>query len=298
MKLHTQKEAWPKWGSPEVWEIFTEPGRPSRGDIRQYNSFVKKAIKNKKNLEIMILGATPEIRDMLYKYSVEQNAKITCTDMSTEMYEAMTKLTHFNTKPNESFLNASWVDMDHGKQFDVILGDYVNVNIDHNLKYDYYKNILRHLKKDGAFIVRDCVVPDNYLPQGIEKIIDKYETKVKNEEITLKLTSSSIGDELLFDSWHKDKDNIVAMEKVVLDIKSYEDKIKSHDRKIALKKDIYNYFLDTWYKLAQKKYWTYYLASQNLEHLKKYFVIIDRQHAKDYDPILSEGSPIFYLKKK
>ena len=62
----SQSKEWKKIAS--VWKDILSPSRPSLGDIRIYDKFIKQEIKKRKLLKALILGATPELRDLLSKY--------------------------------------------------------------------------------------------------------------------------------------------------------------------------------------------------------------------------------------
>lgn len=297
-KFKGHRKIWSKWAG--LWEKFTEPGRPSQDDIRNYNKLLIRELKNKKNPEILVLGSTPEIRDLLFKYSLLQNANITCSDMTREMYEAMSELVN-NKNKKEKFVSGNWVDMKFNRKFDVVTGDYVNSNISTEYKDRYYKNILSLLKNSGCFITRDAIITKECRINSVDELFNKYIQKIKNEEITIKQSATWIGDRLLWASWfeNSEKDNKVSLKFFWPEILSLGRKLRAKgtrgDR--LLMKIIYLRFLDTWQPLKDK-YWTFYLEKDNAEMLEKYFKIKETLYSKDYSIVLGKASPIFLLKKR
>lgn len=47
---------------------------PRQNDLKIYEKFLKQAIKNKKDPKALILGATPELRDLCLKHKCETMA--------------------------------------------------------------------------------------------------------------------------------------------------------------------------------------------------------------------------------
>ncbi len=63
--------------------------------------------------------------------------------------------------------------MELGKQFDLIFGDWVP-GVLHTKDYDvFFKQIVKHLKKDGLFIARECLRPDRS-EVDLEKVLKKH----------------------------------------------------------------------------------------------------------------------------
>ena len=283
-----------------VWEKFTEPGRPSRDDIRNYNKLLVKELKNKKNPEILVLGSTPEIRNLLFKYSLLQSANITCADMTREMYDAMSELVD-NKNKKEKFVSGNWVDMKFNRKFDVVIGDYVNPNISTEYKDRYYKNILSLLKNSGCFITKDAVITKACRINSIDELFNEYIKKIKNEEITIKQSATWIALRLLWSSWFKNikKANNVSHNFLELGIMNLRKKINSgyYKGNNLLIKAMHDKFIDAW-RPFKNKYWTFYLKKDNNEMLKSYFEIDETLYSGDYDKILTSASPIYLLKKK
>lgn len=136
----------------KTWGYGSAPARPSDEDVQCYRKYIEEKIVNKKQINVLVLGATPEIRDMLRDYGKKVNVVI--CDVTLEMVIAMSSIMKVpNT--DEVVIRANWVDapLTHS-YFDVILGDAVL----HNLPKDLQKVFLAHqrslLKDDGLFVTR------------------------------------------------------------------------------------------------------------------------------------------------
>ncbi|MCK5176926.1 MAG: hypothetical protein KAQ92_04325, partial [Candidatus Aenigmarchaeota archaeon] len=63
-----------------MWNnYFTPPSRISKEEIQNYRNWLKKANEKKESKKALVLGATPEIRDILK----ENNYEITIIDINT-----------------------------------------------------------------------------------------------------------------------------------------------------------------------------------------------------------------------
>ncbi len=134
------------------WKLFTPPWRPSKVNIAIYEKILKKTIKGVKNLKALILGATPEIRDMLAKY---KNIEVVVSDYNMEMVLAMNELVTKKNFQNERWIKTSWVDMPLEKgYFDIVFGDYVISQLPENLTDKFIGHIKSLLKKNGLFVTR------------------------------------------------------------------------------------------------------------------------------------------------
>lgn len=292
-KKHTKK--WSKLS--EYWDMFAEPSRPSRGDIINYNKLLSEALKSKKQADILVLGSTPEIRELLFKFSATHGAKITCLDMTRNMYEAMSNLMDMKNK-YEKFVLGNWVDTKFKNKFDIIIGDYVNGNIGEEYRDRYFKNILSNLKNGGSFITRDCVVNPDCKVKNIEEVFRRHLKEVKDEEYSIKKASSIAINTFIWASWFLNKENIMKIDfywDAILKLSKKSDATKTEDG--ALVKAIYDRFLYAG-DAYRGKHWTIYSKSDNLKTLGKYFNIKKTLYAHDYGKILTKASPMYLLQKK
>jgi len=145
----------------EPWRQITKdyarlviPNRPSTQDCENYGKLIKSALGNKKNPKILVLGSTPEIRSLLYTYTVLQGAQVICIDVNPAMYRAMTS---FVTKTNlqEKFYRRNWLATGFpGNYFDLIMGDEIICNIPKKIHDNLFQEISRVLKDGCYFITR------------------------------------------------------------------------------------------------------------------------------------------------
>jgi len=294
IKFKKHRQLWK--ATAKKWEIYTDPGRPSRDDIRNYDKLLKKALKNRRDPNILVLGSTPEIRDLLYKFSLLQNAKIVCVDMTRDMYMAMSELVYARN-PRERFVLGNWVDVKFRQKFDAIIGDYVNSNIGKEHKEKYFNNLLSALKPDGYFITRDVYILNIVKINSVADVFNKHLIKVIKGEISLKQSSMWIFDRLLWASWFETDDEKASVDAYESEIAEFGKKLDGASGEERLMKAIYDGFIEV-YRSFKGKYWTFYPKAKHEAMLKKFFTIEETRHSNDYDRALTKNSPIYLLKKK
>jgi hypothetical protein len=278
------------------WAHFGEPSRPSRGDVYNYNKLLLEALPNKKGAEVLVLGSTPEIRELLYKFWLTKKIKVTCADMTREMYEAMSVFVDNRIK-DEKFVIANWVTMKFSHKFDVIIGDYVNGNLGAEYKDSFLTNIKFLLKEGGYFIQRDTIISDDFKIPNVEYVFRKFIPEVKLEEYSIKKAANMCANYLIWASWFVAKNNKTSLSYYWPEIEKFGRKIaKAKTENDLLAKAIYERFLLAWIPYKDK-YWTYYRTRKNNNLLRRYFSIKKVVSAKDYFSILAKNSPMYLLKK-
>lgn len=166
----------PVWDKEEqwwynVWKKVEPPFCPSKGEIKFYEKAIKK-ILGRKNPRVLVLGATPEIRDLLAKY---KNLNVYVININVPVYQAMTRLMK-KKNPKEKLVVADWLKMPFKKNtFDLSLshGAFSVINLKNHQKL--YQNIKRVLKKDGyAAMSRVNVEPLFKKSIDFKQFFDKY----------------------------------------------------------------------------------------------------------------------------
>ncbi len=139
-----KKQEWQTWA--KTWRAFYAPWVPSQERINIYRSLIKKYVKGR---DVLILGSTPRVRDLLA--SLRFNVML--VDISPLMVRAMTSLR--KTKSPEKIVFNNWLKMNLNKKFDLIIGDSTTCNLQPKDYQNYFKNIKKHLKDDGAVILQN-----------------------------------------------------------------------------------------------------------------------------------------------
>jgi len=133
------------------------PGAPSAGVgiMKIYRELLKKATGRKRKFKALVLGATPELRDLV----LELGGELVAIDISWEMIQKTIPLMKYQNHPREIIIRANWLDNPlEGNNFDVILGDVITLNMPHSDQNRFFKEIKRLLKPEGFIILRETVI--------------------------------------------------------------------------------------------------------------------------------------------
>jgi len=153
---------WKKYA--DVWLKVTPPWRPSPFEVKKYSQFLQKEFGKKRNKHALILGSTPEFRDLLNRHQFQ----VTCLDVNREMFQAME--TVMKTEPTKERLKiGNWLDQPFKKNyFDLVISDEALDNIAFKDYLSFHKNVYDYLK-DGGYYLYGCyyLVNKSFLPKEI-----------------------------------------------------------------------------------------------------------------------------------
>jgi len=137
----------------ECWKKIPCPMHPWPSEMRIYKRFSQEALKGVKYPKILILGATPEMRDLAHSF---KNAEITCVDINLDIILAMSELIkHKERIKEEIWVKGDWITMPLRKNYyHLILGEAVLGNVEIFLWSKFLKHLNELLKAKGAFITR------------------------------------------------------------------------------------------------------------------------------------------------
>lgn len=169
---NNNSKVWAEKMSKE-WSAFIPPERPSFEEMAIYEDYLKKVIEKRgKNIKALILGATPELRDLLAKYKI----KTICADINPDMVEAMNRLLEVSDG-KEKIVITNWEKITlKDKQFDIILGDHFIHWIPFKNWDDFFRDKKR-LLKDGGYIIANVVTVEKNEAITIEKMIEIFKAK-------------------------------------------------------------------------------------------------------------------------
>jgi len=139
----------------EFWGKMGTPIRPSEAECRIYEEGVRKAAQDK-NLKILILGSTPEIRDIVHRYNLEP----VCCDIDKRIWGAMTLM---RKEPGEEgYIQSDWLEMPEDVQYDVVLGD-CSLNMLQSESVEPFIKKTAGLTKKGGFNIQRIGTSDKKL---------------------------------------------------------------------------------------------------------------------------------------
>jgi SAM-dependent methyltransferase len=166
------------------WKLLSTPMRPSPQDLAIYRRYLVSSLPKRKQPNILVLGSTPEIRDLAHAV----HANVTIVDINAEMMRAMTTLMKYRNKVDrEVWIRTSWVTAPlREHSFDAILGDGVMANTPWNQANQWWKHLHDLLKPRGVFISRTfnaMPIPDVH--ENIQRLMKKLvrSTTFRSEDI-------------------------------------------------------------------------------------------------------------------
>jgi len=259
MKTNIKKDYTAPWRKmADSWKLFTPPWRPARSNIVSFKKILNTTIKDIENPKVLILGATPETRDMLADY---KNIEVVLADINMEMILAMNELRVKKVFSNEIWVKSDWLKMPLEKEyFDVIFGDYVTSQLPKEILNAFLLKIKSLLKPAGRFITRVGFFNEK-TALHFDEIIEKFnKIKESGQSITDfasycivgKTTTIQNGDYYIFS---------LPLLKTVRD--KYEKKNGKNKWLIALDKVFAPY----------EKEWFFYNLGATEKHLNNYFNI-------------------------
>jgi SAM-dependent methyltransferase len=168
------------WGDKEVIEARTKRGpgttSPTPEELKVYEKFFRIAQGSKKKVKVLILGATPEMRDL----SIRLGAETIAVDVSPRLLLALTNVMEYKDDFKNKFMIGDWLKADKflpKKSFDIVMADVSLANLPAKNNKDMLKVVNRLLKKDGYFITRNIAYD---LPKRL-KTVDEILRDFKKE---------------------------------------------------------------------------------------------------------------------
>lgn len=150
---------WQKLAQKRELDRRNSPASPLVEEVGVFNKFLQKINKNKlsKNKKALVLGVTPEMRQLAFKYSY----KLVSVDIDKNMIKAMKKFVKKRGK--ERIINDNWLNLKKyfsDSVFDMILAD----GSFNNLAFDDYARLFKILhkllKNDGVFVIRHFIIAE------------------------------------------------------------------------------------------------------------------------------------------
>lgn len=184
-----------------TWDKYLPPIRPYFEELSVFKYYIQQYLKNNSTKpEILILGSTPELRDVVYEFEIIP----TVVDFSVENYTGMSLLRRM--RGEDSFVEKNWLDLtDKDGRFDFIFSEAAFNVLPKASAKKMYRIASELLKNNGLIISKEWIRFSNK-PYTIEHLVEKYRNSIntygfysficiplmlifydyKNERITLK----------------------------------------------------------------------------------------------------------------
>ncbi len=163
-----------------MWSTyFTPPSRISTEEAGKYRAWITQL----KPKTALVLGATPELRDILN----ELNCETTIIDINLEMILAMSSLLKANN-PGEVLVRANWLSNPlRSGYFDVVVGDAVLPNVPWKDRATLLSEVKRMLRPTGVFITRAFYAPREKPFNELSELFDHFSKKEPSYRSALEL---------------------------------------------------------------------------------------------------------------
>lgn len=167
----TKEEILKIWeNNAKGWHSSSSPWRPSRSDVEIYEKLAGGKLRG----SVLILGATPELRDLTGRYT-----SATLIDISPSMIFETTKLLKEADPTKEIWARADWCQAPLPENsFDVILGDMPWWVLSVNQQKDLCNKMASLLKPDGILITRIRLRDPRRSLDSLEITLEKYLEKL------------------------------------------------------------------------------------------------------------------------
>lgn len=153
----------------KTWNKYLPPIRPYYEELSIFKKYIKRFIENNgKKPNVLILGSTPELRDIVYEYDIIP----TVVDFSKENYEGMSLLRRLAGK--DVFIEKNWLEItpDDG-EFDFIFSEAAYNVLSETSAKQLYKKSANLLKKNGKIVAKEWVRFSNHsIP--VDQLIKNY----------------------------------------------------------------------------------------------------------------------------
>lgn len=260
----------------EKWKNFRPPIIPSRGEIDCF----RKQIMKVRGKRALVLGATPQFRDLLHSLHFE----VTVADVSQKMISGLRYLMCSPQKPEREIVD-NWLNLgNYPDTYDVILGDWVIGNLPDFYTQERLCVVMHKILTDGGyFITRHHYNWDP--PKTVEQLVEEYKNADSDERCGTAfefILQSLCGGNYI-------QDTMVSKEII-------EQAIRAHPQHAPFMEKCLENFSWVYLSSLERKRW-YYGPREELEKMfKRYFTIKDVVYGNDHRWV--SICPLYVLKKE
>jgi SAM-dependent methyltransferase len=282
-----QSKGWQKIA--QTWQKMTSPSRPSLGDVQIYGGFVKQIIKDNRNYRILVLGSTPELRNLILKLGLSKKTDLYILDINSAMIQARSSFLELDAVKEQRIIG-DWLNMPFKDNFfDIVLGDEILINVVKDDRNELLQEIYRVLKSGGAFITRASHVNSQAKKFTVRKSFDKYTKLYLQNKLTFNQALNYLFEEIFELSFFRNKKKLLLI-KVLLPEISKEMKATRSTKGFMVNAFVHEY------RALFNQCWSWESKIEQIKRFKKYFSIQAIKSAKDY--LYAYILPIYFLRKR
>lgn len=166
------KKMWQE--TAKLWHQAKPTYRPSKIEIARLEKYLKQVLKHFSQPRVLVLGVTPEIRDLLAKYRLP----VTLIDNNPVMIKAVATLVK-RKNPKEKTVQADWLKMPFANNsFELIMSDHPTSSIHYRDFGRFFKELKRVLVPQGYFII-DIHINAQLKKLTLDDYIETYRQNIK-----------------------------------------------------------------------------------------------------------------------
>jgi SAM-dependent methyltransferase len=273
----------------QAWQKMTSPSRPSLGDVQVYGKFIQQIIKGNRHYRVLVLGSTPELRNLILKLGLSKKIDLYLLDMNLAMIYAMNSFLEIDAAKERRIIG-DWLKMPFKDQFfDIVLGDEILINVAEKNRDGLLQEIYRALRPGGAFIARASHINPLAKNFTVAKSLNKYSKLYLQHKLTLNQVLNYLFEEIFELSYFRNNEKYLYINALLGDIRH---QMRSRD---AVKAMIMRLFVNEYQALMHQR-WSWESYGQQIKRFKKYFKIEKIETAKDY--LYAYILPIYFLIKR
>ena len=155
-----------------TWTKMVGPSRPTCSELTVYLKYIRILQNQKKRkLKMLVLGSTPEFRDLGFEEAMD----VTVIDCNTDYHNQINReIRHKITFNREHILVKRWQDLNVQGQYDIILGDLVTGNIPPSELETFISNASNAMTPGGYFLGKSFYQLADYTLKTPTEIITNY----------------------------------------------------------------------------------------------------------------------------
>lgn len=155
-----------------LWTKMVGPSRPTCSELNVYLKYIRELqYTQKRKLKMLVLGSTPEFRDLGFEESMD----VTIIDCNLDYHNTINREIHHKVALNkEHFLNQRWQDLDFPNTYDIIIGDLVVGNLAPEELEAFIKRVSKSLTNGGFYLGKSFFQLDNYTKKSPKETLEEY----------------------------------------------------------------------------------------------------------------------------
>jgi len=135
----------------KMLEQIEFPARPTKNQLQLYENAISKTCTLHKTPKVVVLGATPELRDL----SIKHGCKVTAVSPGQTALAAMTHLMQYKNHPYNNAIVSSWLNMPlPDNAYNLALSDMALTGNPRENHKPILQEVHRILKPGGFFFIR------------------------------------------------------------------------------------------------------------------------------------------------